>query len=78
MFESATPWDLSADATDIRARLTELEHERVLAVSTGLASVPSYLADLDAELRETQERYIGAAVTEIATLRGELFGAQAG
>jgi hypothetical protein len=36
------------------------------------------MADLDEEIEEFRQVYVGAAVTEIATLRSELFGPQVG
>jgi hypothetical protein len=38
----------------------------------------AYMADLDDEIAEVSDAYVGAAVTEIATLRAELFGPQMG
>jgi hypothetical protein len=78
MFEQATPWDVPVRAVDIRDRLGELYTERTLALGAGLGVVHSYMTDLNEEILQTRERYVGAAVTEIATLRGELFGAHQG
>jgi hypothetical protein len=36
------------------------------------------MADLEADLEAAREAYAGLAVTEIATLYGELFGRQIG
>jgi hypothetical protein len=38
----------------------------------------AFISDLDDELAATRAAYIGAAVTEIATLRAELSGPQVG
>ena len=38
----------------------------------------AYMADLDGEIEATASAYVGAAVTEIATLRAELSGPQIG
>ncbi len=65
-------------ATEIQSRLVELKHERALAESEGLWRVPAYMADLDREIAETLSAYVGAAVTEIASLRAELSGPQVG
>ena len=65
-------------AIDIQARLKELQLERVLAASEGLAGDDDYMADLDEEIAATSVAYVGAAVTEIATLRAELSGPQLG
>lgn len=78
VFEQATPWEIAARAVDLRDRLTELYTERTLALGAGLGAVPSYMTDLEEEIFQTRELYVGAAVTEIATLRGELFGAYQG
>jgi hypothetical protein len=54
-------------------RLHELQLERALALTEGLE-----LADLDEEIASTRDAYVGAAVTEIATLRAALSGPQLG
>jgi hypothetical protein len=63
---------------ELRSYLAELVEERSLALVSGLAGVDSYMADLDQELEACRELYVGSAVTEIATLRAELFGPQVG
>ena len=65
-------------ATQIHIHLQELEAERVLASLEGLGVDPLYMADLAAEIEAARHAYVGAAVTEIATLRAELFGRQRG
>jgi hypothetical protein len=65
-------------ALQARSHLSELEVERALAKWTTLAGVDSYMADLDEEIATWRNVYISAAVTEIATLRAELFGPQYG
>jgi hypothetical protein len=65
-------------ALDARSHLRELEVERALAGTTSLTGVEVYMADLDEEIATWRSVYTGAAVTEIATLRGELFGRQVG
>jgi hypothetical protein len=65
-------------AIELQIRLRELHAERLLASSAGLAADPAYIADLDDEIAEVSAAYAGVAVTEIATLRGELFGPQVG
>jgi len=72
------PEKLVVTAADARGHLTELEAERALAVSVGLGGVSPYMADLRREIEAWREAYVGAAVTEIATLRAELSGAQVG
>lgn len=53
-------------AIEARTHLIQLEAERALAT------------DLDDEIEALRHAYVGAAVTEIASLRGELFGPQFG
>jgi hypothetical protein len=65
-------------AIELQLRLKELHAERLLASSEGLAADTAYMADLDDEIAEVSDAYVGAAVTEIATLRAELFGPQVG
>jgi hypothetical protein len=65
-------------ATELRTYLVQLEAERALAVVSGLAEIESYMADLYEELESCREAYVSSAVTEIATLRAELFGPQIG
>jgi len=65
-------------AIEIQIRLKELHAERLLAASEGLAANPLYMADLEDEIIELSAAYVGAAVTEIATLRAALSGPQVG
>ena len=65
-------------AVDLRVRLSELRAERVFVASYGMTANATYMADLDGEIEEVTAAYTGAAVTEMATLRGELFGMQVG
>ncbi len=58
----------------LRSHLEQLERERSLAALTGLSEVAAYRRDLEAELAVTRAAYVGAAVTEIASLRGLLGG----
>ena len=60
--------------TDMHRRLEELESERMLATLMGLSRDPAYMADLRGEIDQVRDAYVGAAVTEIASLRGELSG----
>jgi hypothetical protein len=78
MPDPTTPSSSPVTALEIRRYLTLLETERGLALSEGLGDVPAYMDDLAEELEETRRLFVTAAVTEIATLRGELFGVQAG
>jgi len=61
-------------ATDVKHHLDLLHEERQLAVEIGLASDGAYMADLEDEIAACRAAYIGAAVTEIATMRAELSG----
>ena len=65
-------------ATEIQTHLLELHAERAFASIEGLALDAAYQADLDVEIEATTSAYVGAAVTEIATLRAELSGPQVG
>ena len=50
----------------------------MLAIEIGLSADGAYMADLDEEITACRAAYVGAAVTEIAVMRGELSGALAG
>ncbi|HEY7150363.1 MAG TPA: hypothetical protein VH391_01655 [Solirubrobacterales bacterium] len=71
-------WSAQVTAFDARERLIELETERELALEVGLGANDAYMTDLDAELEHHRSLYVAAVVTELATLRGELFGRQVG
>ena len=64
--------------TELHDHLNDLRYERALAQEAGLALQPAYMADLDQEIAATRRAYVGAAVTEIATLRAEIAGPQLG
>jgi hypothetical protein len=61
-------------ASSVRQHLQVLEAERATAHLAGLNFDPGYMEDLQAEIEGYRIAYVGVAVTEIATLRGELFG----
>ena len=61
-------------AIEMQILLQDLEAERALASIQGLGADAAYMADLHDEIEETRHAYIGAAATEIATLRAELSG----
>jgi hypothetical protein len=65
-------------SSQIRARLSELTDELVAAERAGLDRNQVYMADLEDEIVACRLALVGAAVTEIAVLRGELFGRQFG
>jgi hypothetical protein len=64
--------------SEIRARLLQLVQERLAAEDAGLTEDPAYMADLEDEVAVCRAAYVGAAVTQIAVLRGELYGRNAG
>ena len=66
------------DAAELRERLGLLLVERALADVEGLTANAAYAADLDGDIAATRSAWVGAAVTEIATLRGQLSGRQQG
>jgi hypothetical protein len=64
--------------TEIRAHLRQLAQERSEAERAGLSANDVYMADLEGEIVTYRRALVGASVTEIAVLRGELFGRQFG
>ena len=64
------PTNTSAPA--LREHLRRLEQERVLAGQSGLERNALYMEDLSDELEAVRSAYVGAAVTEIASLRAAL------
>jgi hypothetical protein len=65
-------------AHDLHNQLIELRAERALAEETGVANIRSYMDDLERDIARSRAAYVGAAVTEIATLRAQLSGPQVG
>jgi hypothetical protein len=65
-------------ALDMRNHLVSLHAERALALTANPSLAEEDLSEIDREIEFTRVAYTGFAVTEIATLRGELFGRQAG
>ncbi len=63
-----------ASATDVRHHLDDLLAERSLADAQGLLDVDAYRSDLETEIAVVHSAWVGAAVTEIATFRGQLHG----
>jgi hypothetical protein len=61
-------------ATDVKRHLDLLHEERLLAIEIGLAADGAYMTDLDEEIAAVRAAYVGAAVTEIASMRAELSG----
>lgn len=65
-------------ALDVRQQLGRLAAERLDAIEAGLGDNAMYMRELDEDLSAARASYVGLAVTEIATLRGQLFGIQHG
>lgn len=65
-------------ALDVRLHLGRLAAERLDAIEAGLGDNAMYMRELDEDLTAARASYVGLAVTEIATLRGQLFGSQDG
>ena len=63
---------------ELQDELRQLYAERSLAQLCGLASDPGYMDDLLDDISAHESALAGVVVTEIATLRGELFGRQSG
>jgi hypothetical protein len=61
-------------ATDLTMRLRQLFLERLEAKALALGGCQAYMSDLEDEIAECRAALVLAAVTEIAVLRGELFG----
>jgi hypothetical protein len=59
-------------ATELRLHLDSLLAERAFARIEGLADNDLYMDHLDEDITASRAAYVGTAVTEIATLRGEL------
>ena len=65
-------------AIEIQDHLQQLHVERALALIEGLEEHTAYMADLEDEIAAMRYAYVGAAVTEIPSLRAELSGPQVG
>ncbi len=63
---------------ELRQHLDNLRTERAYAEAVGLDHNDVYMHDLEHEYEACTHAYVGAAVTEIATLRAELDGAEIG
>jgi hypothetical protein len=72
------PPQLTITAVDARCRLSRLQAERLNAVEAGLAGNAVYMTDLRHDIAAARATYVGLALTEVATLRAELGGAQIG
>jgi hypothetical protein len=65
-------------APDARLQLQRLQVERLDAVEAGLGDNRLYMTDLETDIASSRVTYVALAVTEIATLRAQLSGANAG
>jgi hypothetical protein len=65
-------------ATAARQQLQRLQAERLDAVDAGLGANELYMEDLDTDIAASRAAYVALAVTEIASLRAQLSGAQHG
>jgi hypothetical protein len=65
-------------AHDMRLYLGQLMAERIEATEAALDANVVYMRELEDDLIAARHAYVGLAVTEIATLRGELSGPQVG
>ena len=65
-------------AVDLRTRLTQLTAERLDATEGGLEGNAVYMDALEDEISAVRRAYTMLAVTEIASLRGQLTGAAVG
>ena len=63
---------------EIRTRLFELSQERCTAEQFGLTADAAYMADLEKEVLEYRLALVQAMITEIAVLRGQLYGRNVG
>jgi hypothetical protein len=61
-------------AYELHNQLLELHAERAVAEETGVAKIGSYMDDLERDMARAHAAFVGAAVTELATFRGELNG----
>jgi hypothetical protein len=66
--------DSPATAAVLRQRLWALQGERFEALAAGLGANKLFMTDIDRELEQVREAYVGTAVTEIAILRADLGG----
>jgi hypothetical protein len=68
----------TAYAPEIAERLRALYAERAVAAAEGLSGNRRYMDDLEREISGCRDAYVGAAVTDIAVLRGALGGRLSG
>jgi hypothetical protein len=70
--------DLYMRPEEIRAHLLALAEERRTAEVLGMRGDGAYMTDLEREIATYRHALVGASVTEIAVLRGVLFGRDQG
>jgi hypothetical protein len=63
---------------ELKRQLDDLAAELLVAEAAGLSRNDAYMADLEDEIGVVHSAYVGAAVTEIAVLRGQLGDRQRG
>ena len=63
---------------EIRAHLLSLANERCTAERLGMRADGAYMADLEEEITAYRHALVLASVTEIAVLRGAVFGRECG
>jgi hypothetical protein len=73
-----SPEEPHVSAAEFQHQLRLLQLERVEAREIGLIDCENYRRDLEKEMAECRAAFAGAAVTEIAVLRAELFGRHLG
>lgn len=66
------------NAHELRMHLGRLMDERLDAMEAGLRSNAVYMSELEEDLLAAREAFVGMAVTEIASLRAQLWGRQSG
>jgi hypothetical protein len=76
--QKPSPHTETQTAVDALRHLEILQEERALAHLIGLIHDADYVADLEDDIASSTDAYVGLAVTEIATLRAELGGANFG
>jgi hypothetical protein len=70
--------ETSLTSLQLQDELRQLYAERSMAELCGLATDPAYMHDLLDDITAHRSALTGVVVTEIATLRSELFGPQWG
>lgn len=65
-------------AAELRTALVQLTAMRLDLTEAGIAAEETAMVELAADIAETRAVYGLVALTEIAGLRGQLFGVQAG